>query len=235
MNSNSMKQSKLKKPEDNILHIVLRDSISQELIGKACFDLTPLLGKNEKRAEWIVLRDVLGRDIGKGLIEIEPREMPKQMSTIKGQSGELMPETIDVDIEEVVETMKDQLAEMMWDTSNMFNNFRRRFLPDFWNFDLGLADSPFVLELVESKRRPHHRSRRHRRNKDITAQQMNMQQSAESGQGLKSGMNLEPTTKCEKDTERSEKEKMSGRPEVEIRSESGRPEVEIRSESGKSQ
>jgi len=48
-------------------------------------------------------------------------------------------------------------------------------------------------------------------------------------------MNLEPTTKCEKDTERSEKEKMSGRPEVEIRSESGRPEVEIRSESGKSQ
>jgi len=78
-----------------------------------------------------------------------------------------MPEMREVDIDEVVETMKDELAEMMWDTSMLFNNFRKKFLPDFWNFDLGFVDTPFVLELVEGKRRPHHRSRRHKRTKEV--------------------------------------------------------------------
>jgi len=111
---------------------------------------------------------------------------------------------------------------MMWDTSMMFNNFRRRFLPDFWNFDLGFMDTPFTLGNLETRRRPH-RSRRHRRTRDIVEPQKQTQQAAESG--LKSGGGMTIETEPEKgkkggiELEKSEREKMSGVPEVEIKSE----------------
>jgi len=202
--------------------------------------------KKERVSEWILLKDIIGRDVGKALVEFEPKEQvmqpAQQMPSIISTTGQ------DIDIHDVVEVMKDSLAELMWDTSHMFNDFRRQFLPDFYNFDLGIMDSPFMVDIVEVPRRPtrHHR---HHRTRDIARHQHAQQglhqetkpeekEMRPEGKEVPSNLTVpEPKTRetpMQSQTEepkKSESEKLEKEGKMDMEKE--RPEVEIKDEISK--
>jgi len=200
----------IKAPENNIVHLVLRDSTTQELIGKACYNLSPLVGKKEKHCEWILLKDIIGREVGKAMVEFEPKE---EVSTVSPLAQTAVSPTTEVDIDEVIESMKDNLATLMWETNSMFDDFRRRFLPDFWNFDLGLLDSPFYVEYLEGARRPH-RHRRARRNREIYGQGQEMKPESEVSKQPQQPQQERGKTETKPDQRSSETVGMSGKSEA---------------------
>lgn len=112
--------------------------------------------------------------------------------------------------------MKETMADMMWDTNVMFNDFRRRFFPDFWNMNLGIFDSPFLRGLEEGRRR--HRPRRHRRHREIIHKEPELKTESEMKQEQQQSAQ---TTESQRGTQSrsGQSMEMGKKPEVEIRTE----------------
>jgi len=186
--------------------LVLRDANSGELIGKGQFECNPEKENREKFEENIVLKNILGQEVGTATLEVQK---PKE-------------ENHDRSVEDEFRFMRKALHGMLRNQDRMWRDFHRGFFNDDFGFSmlenfnrpsLMIEDDFFPEFTSRSKRRGH----QHRlQDKNVEINEANAQQESESkpSENKKSIENKEEKRESEKrDSEANKKKKQE---EVEI-------------------
>ena len=109
---------RLKREEKGHFEVTLRDSRSKELIGTGQMRFDSLRKEEGTHQEWISLKDILGNEIGKALVEYE---IKPQNQLMQGEFGSA---------EKVMGEMRRALDSMVTETNKMFDQFRKSYFPE---------------------------------------------------------------------------------------------------------
>jgi hypothetical protein len=150
--------------EKENVDVVLRDSITQELIGRSTIHLDQVKQKKGVYTEWFDLHDFLGFNVGRIMLELEWKHVGELQRESKQQPLHEL-----VDVEDLIEDLRDSLSDMMLETNLMFHDITRRFFPDFSSTYLGFFDTPLWIQSGERKHRKRHR--RSKKGQEIGQQQ----------------------------------------------------------------
>lgn len=146
--------------EKNTIDLVLRDSVTEELIGRSTINLNLVSYRQGAVTEWFLLRDLLGIEVGKVMVELECRSMIRP--------GEIRPS---ISNEELIEELREGMAELMLETNMIFNEMSKKHFPDLSSYGLQFFDTPQMLESVEHKKKRHGHRKHKKAVTDATAHQ----------------------------------------------------------------
>jgi len=119
----------LQRKEKANIDVELRDSYSNNLIGSGHIEYDTLSNKEGKFNEWIPLKDILGNEVGKALIEVE----------VYPQKLGLGADDYNFGMKGIMDEMHERMDRIFDDSRKMMNEFSRSIFPEYDKF-LSLED-----------------------------------------------------------------------------------------------
>jgi len=122
----------IQRKEKANINVELRDANSYDLIGRGHIEYDSLSSKEGKFNEWIPLKDLLGNEVGRALVEVE----------ISPQQASLGFDSYNFGLKGIMDEMHERMDRIFGDTRRRFDEFALSMFPEAERFlGLGSGDS----------------------------------------------------------------------------------------------